>query len=101
MRRRTRGSEAIELGERLKAAVGERWARLREIAAVMRPATFLALQRAGGDEAGGERHVGEDTIISRFTLDLAQRRDSLAQTRGIAHDPHAVRHRAPQPGEIG
>ena len=41
-----------------------------------------------GDEAGGERHVGEHAVVARLALDVAQRCDSLAS------DP---RHRARHP----
>ena len=63
------------------------------VAARLRAAAFLAQQRAGGDEAGGERHVGEHAVAARLPLDVAQHGNRLLEACRIAHDADVLAHR--------
>ena len=52
----------------------------------MRPAAFLAAERASCNEASGESHVGEHAVAACLELDVAQCRDGALQAGAVALD---------------
>src|SRR3990170_1936122 len=62
-----------------EAAPGEPFVWRRVIAAEMRAAAFLALQRRGRDQLCGGEHVGETPVVLALLFERADRRKRVSE----------------------